>query len=60
VTLVLSGQPVGIGREIYQANDMVLSEIDTALSAVQIADQFASKAIWLGTYRRPISDQGEQ
>jgi len=60
VTLVLSGQPVGIGREIYQANDMVLSEIDTALSAVQIADQFATKAIWLGTYRRPISDQGEQ
>ena len=60
VTLVRSAQPLGTGKELYRADDMVLSEIDSALTGAQIADQFADKAIWLGTYRRPISNQGEQ
>ncbi len=60
VTLVLSAQSLGTGLEIYRSDDKVLSEIDTVLSADQIADQFAGKAIWLGTYRRPISNSGEQ
>ena len=59
VTLVQADLGLQAGVEIFADATQGLYELDGELSAADIAGQFGSKLVWLGTYRRPVNQGAE-
>ena len=59
VTLVQAELGLQAGVEIFADATQGLYELDGELSAADIAGQFGSKLVWLGTYRRPVNQGAE-